>query len=254
MNSTRNWDEAQIHAHVDGELDTELAAQLEADCRIDAALADRVAGQRRLRSLLARSFDPVLQEPVPERLQAALRGPTGAAAVPIGTAGSRPSRPAWTLREWSALAASLVLGVLVGVIALRPMDTSQLHDSGQGIFAGGRLDAALTRQIAGESRPESGTAIIASFLDGKGRVCRTFSQDSGTTGLACRQAGGWRVEALSSMASATSTDQPDYRQAASTLSPAIIVAMDGLGAGDALTPEQERQLRDRRWQGAVITP
>ena len=244
----RNWDDAQIHAHVDGELDAERAAQLEADCLVDSALAGRVAQQRHLRTLLATTFDPVLQETVPERLQAALRGPSaGAATVPIGIARSA-RRPAWTAREWSALAATLVLGVLAGAMALRPFGGTPFRDSHQGLLASGSLEDALTSRIAGDSEQGLRTAIIASFMDGTGRICRAFRQESGTAGLACQHGGRWRIEALSST-SASPGDEPQYRQAGSALPPAIVSAMEELHTGDPLTAEQERQLRDRHWQG-----
>src|SRR5206468_1028175 len=122
MNTRSSWDDAEIHAYVDGALGAEASARLEADSRQDPALAAHIAQQRELRSLLRAEFGPVLEEPIPPRLLAALAGSTlGTAVTPIGAArkeGVR-ARPAWSLREWSAIAATLLLGVMVGQLAFR---------------------------------------------------------------------------------------------------------------------------------------
>ena len=61
------------------------SARLEADSRADPALAARIAEQRELRARLRAEFDPVLSEPIPQRLSAALAGPQrGSAVTPIG--------------------------------------------------------------------------------------------------------------------------------------------------------------------------
>ncbi|MFN3843995.1 MAG: zf-HC2 domain-containing protein, partial [Rehaibacterium terrae] len=57
----------RLMAYVDGELDAAQAAQVEAAIAADPALAAAVARQRRLRERLRAAFDPVLDQPVPER-------------------------------------------------------------------------------------------------------------------------------------------------------------------------------------------
>src|SRR5262245_10887456 len=116
------WDDAQIYAYVDGALDADAATRLEADSRTDDALAARIAQQRELRAALRAAFDPVLEEAIPKRLHDALAGPARDAAVtPIASARREEARarPVWSLREWGAIAATLVLGVLVGQLAFR---------------------------------------------------------------------------------------------------------------------------------------
>ena len=68
MTTQSPWDDARVHAYVDGELDAETSARLEADSRRDAALAARVAQQRELSARLRAEYGPVLEEPVPQRL------------------------------------------------------------------------------------------------------------------------------------------------------------------------------------------
>ena len=87
MSTESSWDNARIHAYVDGVLDPETSARLEADSRPDAAFAARIAQQRELRTRLRAEFDPVLEEPIPQRLRDVLAASEpGAAVTPIGAA------------------------------------------------------------------------------------------------------------------------------------------------------------------------
>ncbi len=241
MNTRHHWDDAQIHAHVDGELDAVLSAQLEAQCRADEVLAARVATQRRLRALLGAQFDPVLAEPVPERLQQALQAQP-ATVTPIGAA--RPVRaaphPAW----WGALAASLVLGLMLGW-QMPDRSALPMASGTNGPVATGALSAALSGQLSTDAGA-SGIAVALSFRASDGRYCRSFSLRAGADGLACRTADQWRIEVMGRAQPAGGADS--YRQAASSLSPAVLAAISALQAGDTLSSDEEKQLRDAQWQ------
>lgn len=63
--------EEELHAYVDGELDPERAAQIEAALVHDTAAAEAVQGLRDQKARLHLAFDAVLDEPVPNRLAAA---------------------------------------------------------------------------------------------------------------------------------------------------------------------------------------
>jgi hypothetical protein len=239
------WGSKDIYAYVDGELDAATAAQLEADSRADAALAARIAEQRDLRARLRAEFDSVLREPIPERLQAALAGPERSGAVaPIGAA-RRATRPAWSPREWLAIAATLAVGVFVGVFASRGPSSAPFETDGGRLVAAGFLDAALSTQLAGAAADDA--AIGLSFRAAGGEYCRTFALEAGSGGVACRRAGRWRVELLDAAASQPGTD--DFRQASSALSPAILDAMMALGAGEPLTTDEEQQQVRSGWDG-----
>lgn len=247
------WDDAQIHAFVDGELDAGTALRLEADSRIDAALAARIARQRALRDQLRRRFDTVLDESIPQRLHDALAGRTSADSAapnvtPIGAAGRSRTRPAWSLREWGAIAATLVIGVLLGAMALRGPAGLPMETAGGRLVANGILDAALSTRPSGAAGEDSTVRIGLSFRSGNGEFCRTFALPAGSGGLACRRDGRWAVQLLE--AAKTAADG-DYRQAGSTLSPAMLGAMDSLAAGEPLTPEQEQQRLGAGWDTAA---
>ena len=63
-----------VMAYVDGELGDATRAAIEVAMTTDADLAQRVARHRELRKRVQGAFDPVLAEPVPERLLAAAKG------------------------------------------------------------------------------------------------------------------------------------------------------------------------------------
>jgi hypothetical protein len=237
--STTTWSDAEINAYVDGELDAQTAERIEGDSRTDTALAARIAGQRELRNLLRGAFDPVLDEPVPQRLRDALSQPAGANVNPIGAARRPPRRASWSLREWGAIAATLMLGVLVGALALRNPGGLPIDSVHGRLVARGALDAALTTQRAGAAAAD--TRIGLSFRAKDGAWCRSFTLQQGTAGLACRREGRWAVQLLDGSSPPAGTG---YRQAASSLSPAMLDAINVLGGSDALSPEEEqRQLR-----------
>lgn len=237
-----SWDDAQIHAFIDGELDAAVAAQLAAACRQDAILNARVERQRRLRSALQARFDPVLDEPVPQRLLEAAKGVSAANVAPIGAA--RPRRwvaqPLWL----GALAASLVIGLAVGWFAPRDSGLPVRADS-NGPIATGYLAAALSQALSTDGRNEDGVQVALSFRAGDGAWCRSFSLASGIDGLACRTGKGWRVEVTGW---SPAPPGQEYRQATTPLSPAVLVAIQEKQAGDTLDVEQERQARDAGWR------
>jgi hypothetical protein len=189
----------------------------------------------------------VLAEPIPERLGAAVAGPArGDAVTPIGAA-VRGARPASSPRQWLALAASLAVGVFVGVFALRGPGGAPFATDGGRLVASGYLDTALSTQLAGGAAVDA-AAIGLTFRSAGGDYCRTFALEAGAGGVACRRDGRWHVELLDAAASQPGTD--DFRQASSALSPAILSAITSLGAGEPLTPDEERALVGSDWQAA----
>jgi anti-sigma factor RsiW len=97
--------EAEIHAYADGRLAADRAAIVESALSLDPELAGRVAEIRAQNVMLRDALDPVLAEPIPERLLAAARRPGKAAGHGV-------------MRRWVApafaAAATLMLGVGLG--------------------------------------------------------------------------------------------------------------------------------------------
>lgn len=246
MSKPDTWTDEQVAAFVDGEFDADSTSRIQAAMRHDLALAGRIARQRALRARIARHFDVVLGEAVPERLVQAMEGK--GEATPIGAA-RKPAarlvapRPLW----WSAAAAGVLVAALAGWLAPRGAERPLVAEDG-GLMARGVLDAALTERISAEGSRAEGVLVSLSFRAGDGRYCRTFSLDSGIDGLACRGADGWMVEAIGRSPAAESAVAPEYRQASSALSPAVLAAITRWQGGDALTPEEERRIRGAGWR------
>lgn len=253
MSTQSSWDNARIHAYVDGVLDTETAARLEADSRNDAALAARIAQQRELSARLHAEYDAVLEEPIPQSLRDALVEPHPSAAVtPIGAARKAAPRPRWSLREWSALAAAVVFGALLGPFVFRNSTGLPITNEGGRLVAADYLDAALSTQIAGTTTESTLARIDLSFRATDGEYCRVFAMRTGMGGVACRRDGRWAVEILD--AAGPTSEAGEFRQASSALSPAILSAMTRLGASEAMTPDEERQRVGSGWDAAVNAP
>jgi anti-sigma factor RsiW len=106
------YDDETLGAYVDGELDDAEREALERALADDPELARRVEAQRQLRQALDAAFAPTLSEPVPERLLRAAREPGAGTVVPFRTPTDHV--PRWQAPHWWALAASLVVGAVLG--------------------------------------------------------------------------------------------------------------------------------------------
>jgi hypothetical protein len=242
-----NIDEAQLMAYVDGELDAAAAARIEAAMAMDPRLAARVQRQVALRAQLGAAYAGVLDEAVPVRLVDRVSGTAGGTAAGRPPASLRSRRPRWSAREWTALAASVLLGVLLArVLPLAP-DTGpngRLVDAA--MLARGDLEQALDKRLAGD--PDAARVVTGlSFRDRDGDYCRSFSvgKPRPLAGLACRDEAGWRVVAL---AETQVTSAGGLRQAASTLPASLLAEVDARIDGDPLDAEQERAARAAGWR------
>ncbi len=191
------------------------------------------------RQRMAAAFDGVLKEPVPDRLKALLAEPAPAPqVVDLNTVrAQRRGMASWA--AWGGMAASLVLGTVIGT-RLAPSGV----EGPDRLVATGAIAKALDQQLA--SAPTGGTvAVQVSFKAKDGRFCRSFSTNA-SAGLACREAdGAW---ALQQVAAIKAAPAGGMRQAASSLPPSVLSAVDDLMAGDALDPAQEQAARDAGWR------
>ncbi|HVA15950.1 MAG TPA: hypothetical protein VNF99_22080 [Stellaceae bacterium] len=118
-------DDETLIAYLDSELDSGARREIESWLESDAALRDRVAALAASAEALRAAFEPVLHEPVPERLLAAARDPASAAVVDFAATQKARASRRLIERPWARWAAAAgVAGLLVG--------------GGAGYFAGGR--------------------------------------------------------------------------------------------------------------------
>lgn len=229
-----SFDPATVAAFVDGELDDLTARRIEREAESDPALAAEIARHRALKAQLAAHYAPVADEPVPDRLRALL---TPDVAVDTSLAARREAKRArFAPAHWGAIAASLVLGLTLG---LRPwMPAASVAETNGAVVAAGPLAAALDTQLASNQPSGAAVRIGLSFEDGAGRYCRSFESRS-LNGIGCRDGGDWRLErTIAGQAGA------DYRQASSGELAATAAAMM---KGEPLDAAGERAARDRGW-------
>jgi putative zinc finger protein len=241
------FSEETLSAYADGELDAATRAALEAALDSDPQLAQRVARQRALRARVRDAFTPVLAEPVPERLLASVRG--AAPGRPAGNVVPLQPRARWSWPQWGAMAASLVVGLLLGPLLPRPAAReAPLEASGGRVLASGLLSRALSQQLASAQPPGAPVAIGVSFRARSGGYCRTFvlREAQSLAGLACREGPAWQVVALAQSEAPGAAG--GYRQAASALPPAVARTLDELIAGEPLDAAGETAARERGWK------
>lgn len=219
----------RLAAFVDGELSAAERQAFEAEMAADPALAEAVARERRLRERLAAAYGPVLDEPVPLRLELAAQ------------AANDPPKSRWSLPQWGAIAASLAAGVLVGRAALPDPGPLRMQDGALAVR--GELAQALDERLAAEAGP---IRVGLSFRSTDGRYCRTFqSSPDRLAGLACRGDSGWVAHTATAWVPAA---EAAYRTAGAETPPQVLAAVDALIAGDTLDADAERAARERGWR------
>jgi len=239
--------EEVLMAYVDGELDGAARDEVAGALATDPEAARWVHAQQALRRKLRADFEPVLSEPVPQRLRALVTNATsaGSAQVLAFPARNAPRRP-WL--RWGALAASFALGALVWQFTGRLDSTAPFTQQHGELLAAGNLARALDEQLAGGQPSSAAVQIGVSFLSRQGAYCRTFSVRgaANTSGLACHGTEGWAVQVLARAPAAQ--PQGPYRQAASELPPVVAQAVSETIAGEALDAAGEARARAAHWQ------
>jgi hypothetical protein len=238
-----------LMAFADGELAEPARSQVERALRADPDIAARVAQFRAMRMRVYSAFAGVLDEPVPARLQ-----PSHASAkvVHLDTlrAARQQARPKarWSWPQWGAMAASLVVGVLAGVLGFRSLqgeaELATMASRDGALVAQGRLAAALSQQLASNGPSGERVQIGISFRSKDGSYCRSFALGP-SAGLACRNGAQWNIPVLTENAAGPSAA---YRQAGSALPPAVLDAIDQRIDGAALDAASERAAQQRGWQ------
>ncbi|MFN3725424.1 MAG: anti-sigma factor family protein [Allosphingosinicella sp.] len=230
------WDDELIGAYADGELHALIQDRFEEALARDDSLRARVEREKMVRARLGGHFDPVLDEPVPERLRAMLEAKPAAPVVSIADARERRRLPrqAWIP---AAMAASLAVGLFGGQLIGGKGGVSSMP------VAEGRLAEALDTQLASAPATSGDTRIGTTFRNGDGRVCRTFDGPD-VAGFACRDGGAWRIEML---APGSGRQASGYQQATSGAMLVLQAAQERM-AGEPVGEDEERRLRESGWR------
>ncbi|MEO8063406.1 MAG: hypothetical protein ABI821_11740 [Pseudomonadota bacterium] len=249
-----NYDDETLMAYADGELDAAQRAEIAAAVAKDPDLSRRVEKHRALRAQVAGAFAAVADRPVPERLVAVANGDTVAAgslpASPRGkvlqfpSKGARAPGPGWGVREWGAMAASVVLGVVISWRVLAPSEQGLLAVNGGALVARGELAAALDGQLASDQQRAGAVRIGVTFKARDGNYCRSFTLPATrTAGLACRAGDDWQVAATAE----AEIPAGQVQQAAGAMPTAILAAIETRIVGEALDAAAEDSARLRGW-------
>lgn len=239
-------DEEQLLAFVDGELDAAAAAEVAARLAHDTEAAAFVAHEQALRQRLQAAFAPVIDEPVPARLMAALQTPSQTPSHPLPPG----RRVAANAPRWLALAAALLLGIGIGRLWLATgaeTPAAMFATAADGtLVAGAPLAQALSTQPAGAAPAHAPVQVAWTFRDREGHYCRTFVlAANAAAGLACRDGAAWRVQVIARGDDAAPAAAGSYRQAATTLPPAVLQAVDARIQGSALDATAEAEALKR---------
>lgn len=231
------YDRTTIAAFVDGELDLVSAKRIEKAIETDAGLAHEIKQERALRSRLAGHYSPVLDEVLPDQLTALLSG-----SVDSSLEDRRAARTArWyqpSVMQWGAMAASLVVGLMIGGTALN-RDAGYVRDDGGQVVASGALADALNTQLASNQPANATVRIGTSFAAKGGGYCRTFESAS-LDGIACAEGDDWKLRQTLSGDGAS-----EYRQASAG---ALAEAAAAMMAGEPLDAAGERAAKAKSWK------
>lgn len=242
-----NISDEQLMTYADGEGDSELRQEVEQALARDPQLVTRLRQHQALRQRLSSAYEHALSEPIPDRLLAALQPGQQPDSKIVPFKPRQPSRRTRPWPQWTAMAASLIVGVLIGLFAVNQRNGSLVVAEQNQLVARGRLADALDTQPAGAQQGSAGIQMNVSFKNHAGEYCRTFmAQEQALAGLACHTQDAWQLRELST--SLKSNDASAYRQAGSAMPATVLTAVDQQISGDPLDAAAESQAIESHWQ------
>ena len=243
-----------LMAYVDGELSEKQMSDVGAELARDPELRLYVEEQKALRTALGTAFAPILSEPVPARLEHAVR------ETPVPR--PKPLRESaffvWLRRIWETQspamrlswvpAGAMVAGIVLGVLLANSFDNTDMRDQGGTLFAQGELANALSSRLAADETGDGQPRISVSFFSKDGFFCRSFVSGSGQnrlSGIACREGSNWRIAAA---ASAPSQPSGPFSTAGSDMPASIRSTLNEMIAGEPLDAAAERAAKNQGWR------
>ena len=230
------FDRATIAAYIDGELDLVTVKRIEKAVDEDVTLAREIESEKALRTQLTGHFGLVLDEALPERLTSLLTGNI-TAIDDYRSANSTRSYKASKM-QWGAMAASLVVGLMIGGTAL-DRDAGLVQTDGKQLVASGALADALNTQLASTQGTNPEIRIGTSFAATGSGYCRTF-ESAALDGIACSNGSEWQLRQTLSGNGAS-----EYRQASAGV---LAEAAAAMMSGDPLDAASEKAAKDKGWR------
>jgi anti-sigma factor RsiW len=228
-------------AFADGALDEPTRRAVERAMRTDPALAAKVKQHMAMRDEVFRAFARTLHDPAPPRLHVVEQSAKVVQLDSMRMAKKEvvETAPAWSWPEWGAIGVAAVVGVLAGALGFVSLQgeiqlATAVGDSGV-LAARGKLDTALSRQLASAPGAGAGVRIGVSFVARDGQYCRTFGLGS-SAGLACRAGGEWKIPVLAEGG------------AVGAMPAAVLAAVDARAVGTSLDVGDEQAAMQRGWK------
>lgn len=262
--------EETLMAYVDGQLDPQRRAEVEAALVHDRQAQAMVQQFRDSALALRHAFDPILREPVPERLLAAIQAPVTAKVHDIRLARRSGVARFFPQTVWArAAAVALLVGAGAGYLSAQWWRAS-LESTASVAVIDPLLHEALETTASGAvfvkqeraSGLERDIMPLLTFQDAKQRYCREFEstlkgqgESQVSYGVACRDAGGWRPYAVmaspliaSTLGGDATQDHSQYAPAAGKEAAGLDTVIRRLMVDQPLRPEQEAALIGRGWR------
>lgn len=238
---TTRLDPTLLAAYADGQLTSEEAAKVErhlADFPEDRQVVENL---RQMNALLVSAFEAPLRAPLTAALRKQLAG-----------VGQTRRVPKWRVAAGSALAASIALAA--GYLAGGYWKTAE-----PGLIAGELVRTSALYALLESGRDGNATSLERStatlsttFLDRRGEPCRDveWSGDTGassTWAIACRRGEEWLVEIAVSRPAAGADELDAYVPAAGATEKVMDAALEAIGAGPVLGPDEVDLLINSNW-------
>ena len=263
-------DEETLMAYADNQLSSERMAEVEAALVNDAQARATVRMFQESAAMVRETFDPILREPVPERLLAAVQAPVAGKvqAIRLARRGGGITR-FFPQTVWArAAAVALLVGVGAGYLSAQwwrtPFDPTRqlaaadllLHEALETTASG----ATFVRQQ--QPGVERDIMPLLTFRDADNRYCRefesTFKQADRSRvhyGVACREDGVWQAQALMAgpliaptLGDEVMSDHSQYAPAAGSEAAGFDAIIRQLMVGEPLKPDEEAALIIREWR------
>ncbi len=262
-----NFSDEQLMAFADGELDDATMAQIEVAMEEDDDLVARVALFMETRSAAQDALRPMMDEPVPEALLAAVHGMVARheqekqlksategtradVAEPEKTAEIIPfqikPRKVFFATSWSSAAAAMILAAVTGFGGYFIGQGSVKNDASSEItlasLAAPVVHEQLQNTASGQTVVLNGQnttmQITASFRDGQNQLCREFSlsgaDKSGYVVVSCYQQDAWQLR----FALASQQDTESFIPA--SVQETVDVYLQSIHAGAPLSADEEK--------------
>ncbi len=253
----------RLSAYVDGALDPDARAEIDALAARDRAVAERTEEIRALDAMLKAAHPAPSGDAAHRRLEALIR----AAPTPLGSAARDLRRRRATLSAVAAgaAAAAVAAALLVfGREAPEPAGAGARHIALGAVAPDAPLAKALSTSAYGATVADGVVKWQPRglFVDAAGRICREFqayeTPEALELGLACRENGGWRVEfaalAPSERGAAAAEPDPFLTPADGPGLDALGVYIRSIGGGAQLSADEEAELLERWRTDAAERP